>query len=232
MDRREFLVDLTRAAALCAVVPNVWRVTTRSAVRRRSVHARRRVGRSDADRRRAVDAAGAAAARAGGRHERPAHRRHRGKWPTTRPSRSIVKTGPRHARRPSWGTASTSTSTDSAADRWYFYRFSARRRARVPSGGCARRRPRPRSRRSRFAFVSCQHWEQGLYTAYEHLAREELDLVAHLGDYIYEYGANPTAVRQHASPEVRTLDRLPQPLRAVQDAIRRSTRRTRAARGS
>ena len=29
MDRRVFVGDLTRAAALCAVVPNVWRVTSR-----------------------------------------------------------------------------------------------------------------------------------------------------------------------------------------------------------
>ena len=29
MERRDFIADLTRAAALCAVVPNVWRVTTR-----------------------------------------------------------------------------------------------------------------------------------------------------------------------------------------------------------
>src|SRR5688572_2716649 len=29
MDRRLFLADLSRAAALCAVVPNVWRVTSR-----------------------------------------------------------------------------------------------------------------------------------------------------------------------------------------------------------
>lgn len=29
MDRRNFLTDLTRAAAFCAVVPNVWRVRSR-----------------------------------------------------------------------------------------------------------------------------------------------------------------------------------------------------------
>ena len=29
VDRRDFLSDLTRAAALCAVVPNAWRVTVR-----------------------------------------------------------------------------------------------------------------------------------------------------------------------------------------------------------
>lgn len=29
MDRRDFLLDVTRYAALCAVVPNAWRVTRR-----------------------------------------------------------------------------------------------------------------------------------------------------------------------------------------------------------
>src|SRR5215217_7170111 len=30
MKRRDFLADVARTAALCAVVPNVWRVTTRA----------------------------------------------------------------------------------------------------------------------------------------------------------------------------------------------------------
>ena len=40
----------------------------------------------------------------------------------------------------------------------------------------------------RFAFASCQHYEHGYYTAYQHMADEDLDLVLHLGDYIYEFG--------------------------------------------
>ena len=39
--------------------------------------------------------------------------------------------------------------------------------------------------RLRFAFASCQHYEQGLFTAYDHMAKDDLDLVVHLGDYIY-----------------------------------------------
>ncbi len=56
----------------------------------------------------------------------------------------------------------------------------------------------------RFAFVSCQHFEQGLYTAYQHLAREDVDLIVHLGDYIYEYGPN-RRVRSHNGREVEDL---------------------------
>ena len=44
--------------------------------------------------------------------------------------------------------------------------------------------------RLKFAFASCQHYEQGLYTAYEQMAKDDLDLVFHLGDYIYEYPGN------------------------------------------
>src|ERR1700754_415939 len=39
----------------------------------------------------------------------------------------------------------------------------------------------------RFAAVGCQHFEAGYYTAYRHVAEEELDFVFHYGDYIYEY---------------------------------------------
>jgi len=38
----------------------------------------------------------------------------------------------------------------------------------------------------RFAFASCQNWTNGYYAAYRHMAREDLDFVLHLGDYIYE----------------------------------------------
>ena len=57
----------------------------------------------------------------------------------------------------------------------------------------------------RFAFASCQHYETGWYTALAHLAEEDVDFVAHLGDYIYEGGPNPR-VRAHEGPEVRTLE--------------------------
>ena len=38
----------------------------------------------------------------------------------------------------------------------------------------------------RIGFFSCQDWEAGYYTAHAGLAREDLDLVVCLGDYIYE----------------------------------------------
>ncbi|MEU7631363.1 alkaline phosphatase D family protein [Nocardia sp. NPDC049220] len=71
-------------------------------------------------------------------------------------------------------------------DRWYFYRFRAG--SAISPVGRTRTAPplgQPFSR-LRFAFASCQSWSSGYYTAYEHLSREDLDLVLHLGDYIYE----------------------------------------------
>ncbi|EKX63485.1 alkaline phosphatase D family protein [Streptomyces ipomoeae] len=41
-----------------------------------------------------------------------------------------------------------------------------------------------------FAAVSCQRYDQGYYTAYRHLADEDVDVVFHLGDYLYEYAVN------------------------------------------
>ncbi|MGH3482379.1 MAG: alkaline phosphatase D family protein [Nocardioidaceae bacterium] len=49
----------------------------------------------------------------------------------------------------------------------------------------------------RWAFASCQNFQDGFYTAYDHLAAEDLAFVAFLGDYIYESNPNPNAVRTH-----------------------------------
>jgi alkaline phosphatase D len=91
-------------------------------------------------------------------------------------------------------------------DRWYWYRFRAGdAESRV---GRARTLPGPAAMPGslRFAFASCQHYEQGLFTAYEAMAKDELDLVFHLGDYIYEYGGTGGKVRKHIGGEVASLD--------------------------
>lgn len=91
-------------------------------------------------------------------------------------------------------------------DRPYWYRFAAGD-AESPIGR-GRTTPAPDAlpERLRFAFASCQHYETGLYTAYEHMAREDLDLVLHLGDYIYERAARDDQVRRHNGHEIVTLD--------------------------
>jgi alkaline phosphatase D len=91
-------------------------------------------------------------------------------------------------------------------DRWYFYRFHAG--AEVSPVGRTRTAPPATARpdRLRFAFASCQHYEQGYYTAYRHMAAESLDLVVHLGDYIYEYAGQLDRIRMHTGNEIETLE--------------------------
>jgi alkaline phosphatase D len=66
--------------------------------------------------------------------------------------------------------------------------------------------------RLRMAVVSCANLQAGWFTAYRHLAaRTDLDLVVHLGDYLYEYApgeyqARDVVVRPHDPPrEMVTL---------------------------
>ncbi|HEX3132596.1 MAG TPA: alkaline phosphatase D family protein [Planctomycetota bacterium] len=89
--------------------------------------------------------------------------------------------------------------------RWYWYRFHCGKD--VSAVGRTRTLPAVdvMPERFRFAFVSCQNYEQGLFTAYSHLLKEELDLVIHLGDYIYEYAGKDGQVRKHLGPECTTL---------------------------
>lgn len=90
--------------------------------------------------------------------------------------------------------------------RWYWYQFRAA--GEVSGKGRARTAPRVDElpERLRFAFASCQHYETGYFTAYQHMAREDLDIVAHLGDYIYEGAGREKQIRQHVGPELHTLD--------------------------
>lgn len=90
-------------------------------------------------------------------------------------------------------------------DRWYWFRFHAGD-ATSPIGR-TRTLPEPSALpdRLRFGVASCQHYEFGLYTAYEHMAKDELDLVFHLGDYIYEYAARDNLVRKHLGGKLKSL---------------------------
>lgn len=76
-------------------------------------------------------------------------------------------------------------------DRWYWYRF----KAGAETSAVGRTRTAPAAGAPidvwRFAFASCQHWLHGYYGAYRDMAASDLDLVVHLGDYIYEGGILP-----------------------------------------
>ena len=66
--------------------------------------------------------------------------------------------------------------------REYFYRFIADGQA-SPTGR-VKTAPIGSPAALAFAFASCQQYEHGYYTAYRHMAQEDLDFVVHLGDYI------------------------------------------------
>ncbi|MBL9214896.1 MAG: alkaline phosphatase D family protein [Opitutaceae bacterium] len=91
-------------------------------------------------------------------------------------------------------------------DRWYWYQFKAG--GEISPRGRTRTMPPAGSMpdRLRFAFASCQKYETGFYTAYEHMVREDLDLMFHLGDYIYEKGNEEGGARSHGQAQVFTLD--------------------------
>ena len=91
------------------------------------------------------------------------------------------------------------------AGRWYWYRFMIGNE--ISPVGRARTMPalEETPEQLRFAFASCQHWESGYYTAYQHMTNEDLDLVIHLGDYIYEGSTGKGGVREHIGTEIQTL---------------------------
>lgn len=93
-----------------------------------------------------------------------------------------------------------------APDRWYWYQFKCG--SDTSPKGRARTFPTPGSHSEalNFAFASCQHFEAGHYTAYEHMLKESLDLVVHLGDYIYEGPGRDTGVRKHVGGKLLTLE--------------------------
>ncbi len=91
--------------------------------------------------------------------------------------------------------------------RQYWYRFLAG--GQVSAVGRTRTAPARGAAvdRFRFAFISCQNYEHGYFTAFQHLAEEDLDLVVHLGDYIYEKRfTSAPIVRSTELGEVFTLD--------------------------
>ena len=105
---------------------------------------------------------------------------------------------------PQWAH-SVHVEIENLADGWYFYRFHASGEA-SPVG---RARVMPAVSVVppvlKFAFASCQHYENGYYTAYEHMAKEDLDLILHLGDYIYEGAGRDNQLRKHVGPLLQQL---------------------------
>ncbi len=87
--------------------------------------------------------------------------------------------------------------------REYFYRFKVG--PEISRVGRTKTAPAPEAPTSALAFAFCQHYEEGYYAPYAHMAREDLDLVVHLGDYIYEGNVVSPVGREHAGTEPMTL---------------------------
>jgi alkaline phosphatase D len=91
----------------------------------------------------------------------------------------------------------------------YFYRFTALGERSVV--GRTRTAPAKWTSpdRLRFGIVNCQDFQNGYWPAYSGLAQEDLDVVFHLGDYIYEYDPHSAFPdRQHVAPQTPGLDQL------------------------
>ena len=88
----------------------------------------------------------------------------------------------------------------------YWYRFAVRG-AESPIG---RTKTAPAAAdplaKLRFAFASCQQYEQGYFTPFRHMAAEDADFVVHLGDYIYEKSWGRDLVRRHDGGLATTLE--------------------------
>ena len=119
--------------------------------------------------------------------------------------RRIVQTGQAMAE-PGWAHSVHVEVGGLKPGRPYWYRFTAAGRA-SPVG---RTRTAPAStdrlQALRFAFASCQQYEQGYYTALRHMAAEDVAVVLHLGDYIYEKSWGRDLVRRHEGGRATTLD--------------------------
>lgn len=87
----------------------------------------------------------------------------------------------------------------------YFYAFEANGH-RSPVGR-TRTAPRGHTDNLRLAVVSCASWAHGFFNAYRHVAERDVDLVVHVGDYLYENaGAGRRSVRAHVpAHRLRTL---------------------------
>ena len=118
--------------------------------------------------------------------------------------RSIVRRGTEIAA-PEWAHSVHAEVAGLEPGRWYFYRFhaggrdepgrpDAHRAAARPGGAHAPSPSRPASSTSRAGTPPTVTWPQ-----------EDLDLVVHLGDYIYESSWGRNHVRKHGTEEPWTL---------------------------
>lgn len=121
--------------------------------------------------------------------------------------RQIVQSGETMAE-PGWGHSVHVEVRGLPPVRWYHYRFLADGEASTVGRTCTAPAPNSRPAQLRLVFASCQRWEHGFYTAWQHALRDDPELVLFLGDYIYEYATPPSLdglARTQPLPYPRTL---------------------------
>ena len=92
----------------------------------------------------------------------------------------------------------------------YHYWFELADGVRSPTGRF-RTLPEGKTADAVMAVVSCQLYPGGFFTAYDSIAAlERIDAVVHLGDYIYEYGADG-----YGAEIGQTIGRTAQPLSLI-----------------
>ncbi len=100
------------------------------------------------------------------------------------------------AAEPRWGRSVRVELRGLEPGRSYRYRFASG--DAVSATGRFRTAPAPGAGdRLRLVFASCQQYEQGWYAAWRHAAADDPDLVAFLGDYVYESSWGQRHVRSH-----------------------------------
>ena len=119
--------------------------------------------------------------------------------------RKVVRTGVFHATS-QWAHSVHAEPIDLEAGREYWYRFTAGG-VRSPIGRTRTAlRGDVKNDHMKIAIASCQQYEHGYYVAYRHMLQDELDLIVHVGDYIYEGSWGKKRIRSHNAPETMTLD--------------------------
>ena len=89
----------------------------------------------------------------------------------------------------------------------YYYRFQSLGRTSVV--GRTKTAPYGSTDQRRFAFCSCSSFPHGYFHAYRQIGeRQDIDVVMHLGDYIYEYGNGAYGNIRESDPpwEIVTLE--------------------------
>ncbi|MEM9385156.1 MAG: alkaline phosphatase D family protein [Pseudomonadota bacterium] len=120
--------------------------------------------------------------------------------------RDVVRSGTVMAL-PEAGHAVSVTVPALTPNTFYWYRFSAL--GETSRVGRTRTFPSrfEQPEQMRFALASCQNYTAGFYAAYRDMADQDLDFVAHTGDYIYEGAADEATPesRRHVGPECTSV---------------------------